>query len=100
MMVNFIANAFSLQMISNDKGSIKYTVISEEEFDEIKYKALSFVGHTDTAKLLGVKCHRGDLTLQKGDTLYVAQLIGGRLPEGCLKLPLGRSFKYFKISLE
>ena len=37
--------------------------------------------------------------LKKGDTLYVAQLTGGRLPEGATELPEGFSFKFLKVEL-
>ena len=36
---------------------------------------------------------------EHGDTLYVAQLMGGRLPEGTTKLPEGFWFKFFKVTV-
>ena len=39
------------------------------------------------------------ITLDKGDELFVAQLQGGRLPEGSTTLPEGFSFKFLKVIL-
>ncbi len=59
----------------------------------------SAVGHTDTATVLGVDCARINVSLQKGDVAYVAQLIGGRLPEGSTTLPEGFTFKFFRVDV-
>ena len=71
----------------------------KEVFIALSLSNISVVGHPDTAAILGVKFNRISLKLQPGDTLYVAQLQGGRLPEGCTTLPTGFSFKYLKITL-
>lgn len=62
--------------------------------------AVSVVGHPDTAAVLGVECNRVNLKLNQGDVLYVAQLVGGRLPEGCTTLPDGFSFKFVSITVD
>lgn len=59
----------------------------------------SAIGHHDTANILGVEMNRINVTLKKGDTAFVAQLQGGRLPEGCTILPEGSSFKYIKVEV-
>ena len=41
--------------------------------------------------------NRVNVHLSVGDVAYIAQLQGGRLPEGCVKLPDGFSFKYIKV---
>lgn len=59
----------------------------------------SAVGHPDTAHVLGVEPNRINVSLAKGDTAYVAQLVGGRLPEGATRLPEGFKFKFFKVTI-
>lgn len=49
--------------------------------------------------VLGVAYNRVNLKLKPGDVLYVAQLVGGRLPEGTTTLPEGYSFKFLKVTV-
>lgn len=95
----FISNAFSLQML-NSNAMISIEEISEEDFNNVKSTAKSVVGHEDTANVLGVEFNRENITLNKGDVLYVAQIIGGRLPEGATTLPDGFRFKYLKVAIQ
>lgn len=127
---HYIANAFSLQMISSELWEQGYTPritpVSGEKW-ELQLDSTgaptfdlydctfvrtyrlegevcacwltSVVGHADTAAVLGVECNRTNLSLQPGDVLYVAQLMGGRLPEGATTLPDGYSFKFFRVEL-
>ena len=90
----FIANAFSLQMLHNLNATIKVT-----EVKELPQGLKSAVGHSDTASVLGYPVNRINVSLKEGDTLYVVQLIGGRLPEGSTSLPEGFSFKYLKVEV-
>lgn len=70
-----------------------------EEVDSFpKEGIVSAIGHADTAKVLGLPCNRVTLKLTLGDILYVAQLQGGRLPEGTTTLPEGFYFKFYRIS--
>ena len=64
-----------------------------------KSELVSAIGHEDTARMLGVKCNRINVTLKKGDIAFVAQLQGGRLPEGSTTLPHGFEFKFFKVEI-
>ena len=97
-MTKYISNAFSLQMLgASNSGTISY---EEVERPDNLSEYVSVVGHTDTAKVLGVACNRVSLTLEKGDELLVAQLVGGRLPEGATELPEGFSFKYYRLLLK
>lgn len=59
----------------------------------------SAIGHQDTATVLGVPMSRISVSLDKGDTAYVAQLVGGRLPEGSTTLPEGFSFTFWKVTI-
>lgn len=88
----YLLNAFSLQMLSSFPVQITFV-----EVPELPEGLTSAIGHQDTAKVLGVDCNRIAVTLQRGDVAYVAQLIGGRLPEGCTTLPKGYQFKFIKI---
>ena len=71
--------------------------ISMKPVDGFPADAVSVVGHPDTAAALGVAFNRVSLKLSEGDVLYVAQLNGGRLPEGCTTLPEGFSFTFLEI---
>ncbi len=96
----YLGNAFSLQMISKTPCTVK---VQEVDKGEIPSDVYSVIGHPDTAQVLSnelgfeVKFNREAIKLEPGDVLYVAQLMGGRLPEGAKTLPEGFSFKFFKI---
>lgn len=94
MAKRFISNAFSLQMIKNFPADIEI-----KEVGNFPTGCISAVGHQDTANVLGVECNRINITLDKGDELFVAQLQGGRLPEGSTTLPEGFCFKFLKVIL-
>ena len=91
----YLLNAFSLQMV-DIPCTVKFT-----EVDSLpkKKKLTSAVGHKNTANILGVSMNRVSVHLNKGDTAYIAQLTGGRLPEGTTLLPKGYSFKYIKAEV-
>lgn len=95
--MKYIANAFSLQMLTEKVNVVYIEEISEATFKSETADAVSAVGHPDTAAVLGVACNRMNVTLSHGDTLYVAQLTGGRLPEGATTLPEGFAFKYYCV---
>jgi hypothetical protein len=92
-MKNYLLNAFSLQMLQGD-ATIKVT-----EGSTLPQGLTSAIGHQDTAAVLGVECNRINVTLQPGDVAYVAQLQGGRLPEGATTLPEGFSFKFLRVEI-
>lgn len=69
------------------------------EVDELPEGLTSAIGHQDTANVLGVAMNRINVHLDKGSVAYIAQLQGGRLPEGSTKLPEGFSFKYIKVEV-
>lgn len=89
----YLLNAFSLQMV-DVPCCVKF-----EEVDELPDGLVSAIGHADTAKVLGVEPNRINVHLSEGDIAYVAQLQGGRLPEGSTTLPDGFSFKFIKVSV-
>lgn len=93
-MTKYLLNAFSLQMIDLPSK------VSFEEVGSLPEGLTSAIGHQDTANVLGVPMNRVNVHLAKGDVAYVAQLQGGRLPEGSTQLPDGFSFKFVKVTVE
>lgn len=98
-MCKFICNAFSLQMVKPSCYNIAVNPITADEFNALKKSVPSAVGHSDTANVLGVACNRVNVSLDFGDTIAIAQLQGGRLPEGATTLPNGFSFKYYTVTV-
>lgn len=89
----YLLNAFSLQMV-DVPCSVRLT-----EVDALPSGLTSAIGHQDTANVLGVQMNRVNVHLSKGDVAYVAQLQGGRLPEGSTRLPEGFSFKFIRVEI-
>lgn len=100
MTKTFLLNAFSFQMLNLDamtSGKVAFEVVDTlPPLDTLT----SAIGHQDTANVLGVPMNRMNVKLGKGDTAYVAQLVGGRLPEGATTLPSGFSFTFLKVTIE
>jgi hypothetical protein len=89
-----VTNAFSLQMLAETPATIDI-----EEVAELPEGLESAIGHADTARVLGLPHNRVNVVLYPGDILYVAQLQGGRLPEGATTLPEGFSFKFLRVNV-
>jgi len=108
--MRYFGNAFSLQMVTSFPCGIHVEEVDGINADYICIQAntpedhpdhiVSAVGHADTAAVLGVPCNRINVSLNKGDVLYVAQLVGGRLPEGSTTLPEGFTFKFLKVTIK
>lgn len=103
-MARYLGNAFSLQMLNlSVETSVKVTPVTDMEVAEAEWK--SVVGHSDTANVLStilgveVPFNRESVKLEPGDVLYVAQVTGGRLPEGATTLPDGISLSFLKVTL-
>ena len=101
----FISNAFSLQMLDLKKGfNLRVEPISKEYLAKIDL--VSAIGHLDTASVVSkelemeLPMQRISLQLQSGESLIVAQLTGGRLPEGSTTLPEGFSLSYVKVTVD
>jgi len=86
------------------------TVRFEEVTPEVVAKALSSgftsaIGHADTAAVVGsllgleVVMNRINVSLTAETELYVAQVVGGRLPEGCTTLPEGVAIKFVRATI-
>lgn len=95
--MNYIGNAFSLGMVP--RHLLPFVRLSASDRPDLA-DLVSCVGHADTAAVLGVPMARISVTLQAGDVLYVAQLRGGRLPEGCTTLPEGFGFDWVRVEVE
>ena len=98
----YLGNAFSLQMLPSD-GNVSVETVKA---DDIPMDVISCIGHADTANVLmdilgmEIPVNRTSVTLNEGDVLYVAQIIGGRLPEGSTTLPNGFAFKFMKVKFQ
>lgn len=92
--MKYLLNAFSLQMLQGDAD------LEVREVPVLPDGLESAVGHADTAAVLGVPCNRVNVTLDRGDVAYVAQLQGGRLPEGSKTLPEGFRFRFYRVSVK
>jgi hypothetical protein len=110
MAKTILTNAFSIQMIYGtllkdigDNASVNFKVVSPKD---VPASAESFVGHADAANILTgilgrkVAMNRASNKLSHGDVVYVAQFVGGRLPEGATTLPEGCSLEFIKVSIK
>ncbi len=101
-MKKYLVNAFSIQMLQKG-GVVRFEEITPED---IPSDVVSAVGHADTANVLSdllgfpVSMNRINVVLDENAVLYVAQLVGGRLPEGSTTLPEGFSFKFYRVTLQ
>ena len=96
-MNKIVCNAFSLQMVdAKDLGRVRFESI-QAPADLSAYQ--SAVGHADTAAVLGVEMARINVRLDDNVELLVAQLQGGRLPEGSTTLPEGFAFSWVRVYL-
>lgn len=100
----YLGNAFSLQMLDTaSPAMVQVTPVSADEVAATDF--VSVVGHPDTANVLAdmlqknVSFNRTSVRLEKGDVLYVAQVTGGRLPEGATTLPDGFALAFLRVEL-
>ena len=99
--MKFLTNAFSIQMLSGP-ATVRF---DEIDATEVPADVISAIGHADTAAVLTnmlgfpVPMNRINVTIDENTELYVAQLIGGRLPEGSTTLPEGFSFKFYRVTV-
>lgn len=107
----YIGNAFSLQMLDLSYSTkMEIIPVSIQEVLELLatngFEFESCIGHGDTAKVvssmlgLNVPCYRRSVKLTPDDVLVVAQVTGGRLPEGATTLPAGKVFLMHRSSCD
>lgn len=100
-MKKYLTNAFSIQMLSGS-ATVRF---EEIDVTEVPTDVTSAVGHADTAAVLSdilgfeIPMNRTFVTLEEDTELFVAQLVGGRLPEGSTTLPEGFRFKFFRVKI-
>lgn len=102
----FLTNAFSLQMLNGD-NTVDIKELTKEQTIKIlnKNDFISAIGHTDTASIVSdllerpIEANRVSITMDKEDFIIVAQLTGGRLPEGATTLPDGFNIKFLGVSI-
>jgi len=101
-MKKFLVNAFSIQMLNSMSNPV-HVKFEEIKASDIPRDVVSAVGHADTAAVLSgilgfeIPMNRTSVSLDEFTELFVAQLVGGRLPEGSTTLPEGFSFKFFRV---
>lgn len=102
-MARYLGNAFSLNMVKPEHlEALRFVNCPIEEVKEWMgvYEWESCVGHTDTATLLttllgtDVGQRRTTITLEKSDTMMVAQYKGPRLDEDATVLPDGAMIEW------
>lgn len=104
-----VFNSVSLQMIPATQSKFAWTgrkVSNEEASSLVSDGLVSFIGHADTARvlsgLLGVEVpfRRAFGVLSPGESVLVAQITGGRLPEGATTLPEGVKLQFWVVTAE
>ena len=99
-----LCNAFSLQMFNGSKR-IDFEEINQNYAKSLMHNhdVVSAIGHQDTANVLSnifdkeIIMNRTNVSIDSNTTLIIAQLVGGRLPEGSTTLPEGFKFKFYKV---
>lgn len=105
-----ISNAFSLQMLNLDvDNDIQICHVRIEDVKAFladnNNNFVSAIGHVDTANVVSsilgvpVPMNRINVKLTQNDSLIVAQIVGGRLPEGATTLPEGFKIKFVEVQL-
>lgn len=117
----YIGNAFSLQMVQSGANIFVEDItadIAKVEITEGLAEAVFCIGHADTARIAAKALneaaagdidwvefteeqmfHRVNISLKSDDVLYVMQIMGGRLPEGCTELPEGVQLQWRKATI-
>lgn len=100
----YLTSSFSLQMVKRYPLSMTVDEVDKKTFiDGLKFGFYGAVGHSPTASLmtndlgLHIGFNRVRVTVSAGDTLFVWQYAGGRLPEGCTVLPDGGDIRYLRV---
>lgn len=102
----YLGNAFSLQMLAGD-ATVKVTAVTLADVSALlnSNEFQSVIGHADTANIVSglvgkeIAYNRVSIQLNPGDVLLVAQVTGGRLPEGTTELPEGFQLSFRKVTL-
>lgn len=107
--MNYLCNAFSIQMLPlHRRAEVIFDPMSPTEAAaELTFgEWTSAIGHADTARIVGkmmgldVPMNRVNVELKGDDVLIVAQVVGGRLPEGATELPEGIDIVFWAVRLK
>lgn len=101
-----VANAFSINMLSEFPVNIRFTKISLNLAKQLVQdcEILSVVGHKDTAAVFSsvlekeVPMNRVNFVWDDSSILLVGQLKGGRLAEGTTTLPEDVVIEWYEVS--
>lgn len=105
-----LGNAFSVQMLSElSEGWIPVT-FQEISIDDVKKLLsdgfVSAIGHTDTSTvvsgILGIEVPTNRISIELkelNDIIIIAQIVGGRLPEGVTTIPDGMKIKFIRAQI-
>ena len=102
----YITNAFSIQMLPHLATTLSFKPATLEQAMKIMKTNvfISAVGHVDTANVVSnllnmeIPMNRISVNLGNNDVLLVAQLSGGRLPEGATTIPDGMSIQFWVVA--
>ena len=102
-----VLNAFSFQMVGA-AGHLEWETIPSEAASQLLRKegVDSYIGHVDTAAVVSneldveVPFARRFATLSPGERALIAQVKGGRLPEGATSLPEGMRVEFLLVSYD
>ena len=120
----YVGNAFSLQMVQDGQLTRTDGATAEGVMFDICNNDIEncrfCIGHADTARMAAQSLNdaaeaagdfdyvplseehlfqRRNISLVPGDVLYVMQVMGGRLPEGCTELPEGIQLVWRKVTV-
>ncbi len=101
--MEYLGNDFSLKMVPNDEASlVSITPLEKEEWEPMLERVRcgeveSVIWNGDLALKLGVPCNRKNISLNRGDILYVAHIIDGRQPVYATKLSDGTKIQFFSV---
>ena len=110
----FIGSVFTFGFLINPEkgGCITYKKIHWKEFNKYLVKMntpdiwrpkseiyVNFIGHEQTAQLLGCEMHRITIRAKPGDKIIWAQYKGPRLEEGSITVPEGAEFTPMKAEI-
>lgn len=105
----YITNAFSIQMLApsaTDRATLSFKPVTLEQAIKMVETNIfvSAIGHKDTANVVSnlfkkeIPMNRISVNLGNNDVLLVAQLSGGRLPEGTTTIPDGMSIQFWVVA--
>lgn len=78
-MTKYLCNSISAQMlIGMARGRLSFVFIDRSLFEFLIEDAVSVIGHHELAEEFNVEYNRKPIHLEKGDILYVAQVVNHR----------------------